>query len=57
LGAIKNIGSKTIIKIVGGQTHLAIGKRHVLLDFDEPIKEFVIYVSRFKKNSHCVMSN
>jgi hypothetical protein len=51
LGAIKNIGSKTIIKIVSGHTHLANSKTHVLLDFDEPIKEYVLYVPGIKKYS------
>jgi hypothetical protein len=48
LGAVKNLGSKTIIKIVSGHTHLAISKTHVLLDFDEPIKECVLYVLGIK---------
>jgi hypothetical protein len=55
LGVVKNIGSKIIIKIVGGQTHLAISKGHVLFDFDEPIKEFFLYVrvGSSKKYSLC----
>jgi hypothetical protein len=56
LGAIKSIGSKTIIKIVSGHTHLAIGKTHVLFDFDEPLKESILYVPRIKKYFLCGMS-
>lgn len=51
LGAVKNIGSKIIIKIVGGHTHLAISKTHVLFDFDEPIKKYVLCVPGIKKYS------
>jgi len=49
LGAVKNIGSKIIIKIVGGHTHLAISKTHVLFDFDEPIKN-MFFVCQESKN-------
>jgi len=38
LGTIKTIGSKTIIKTFGGQTHPTTSKGHVLPDFDELVK-------------------
>ncbi len=39
-----NVASKIIIKLVGGQTHMVARKVHMLYNFDEPIKEYVIYV-------------
>jgi hypothetical protein len=52
LGTIKKIGSKIIIKTVDGQTHPTIGKGHVLLDFDELVKNFVISVPEVFLKKH-----
>jgi hypothetical protein len=50
LVAIKNINSKTTIKTFGEKTHPTTNKRHVLLDFDESKKEYVLYVLGIKNN-------